>query len=127
MHENEITRVIVDTAMQIHRDLGPGLLESVYETILAHALTMRGLQVERQRRIPIEYDGIHFDEGFQADLIVEGKVIVELKSQESVKPVHKKQVLTYLRLTGLKVGLLINFGEALLRDGITRLVNGLEE
>jgi GxxExxY protein len=124
MHENEIGTMIVDSAFHLHQDLGPGLLEIVYEVTLATKLRKRGLSVERQVPIPIEYDGQKFDEGFRADLIVEGKVIVELKSVEKVHPAHKKQVLTYLRLTGMKLGYLLNFGEALMKDGITRTVHG---
>jgi GxxExxY protein len=125
MTENEIAAQIVDAAYKIHTRLGPGLLESVYEVVLAHELKKRGLRVVRQVPIPIIYDDIKFDEGFRADLIVEGKVIVELKSVEALLPVHKKQVLTHLRLANLKLGLLINFGEALIKDGISRIVNGL--
>jgi len=125
MTENEIAKIIVDAAFQIHKGLGPGLLETVYEVILAYALKKRGLKVERQVPLAIVFEGIKFDEGFRADLIVEDKVIVELKSVEKVIPVHKKQLLTYLRLTDKKLGLLINFGSELIRDGISRVVNGL--
>jgi len=125
MTENEIATQIVDAAFKIHTKLGPGLLESVYEVALAHELKKRGLRVERQASIPIVYDDIKFDEGFRADLIVENKVNVELKSVEAVLPVHRKQVLTHLRLTNLKLGLLINFGEELIKNGISRIVNGL--
>jgi GxxExxY protein len=104
--------------------LGPGLLESVYEVLLAHRLRQAGLQVQRQVRIPIEFDGIQFDEGFRADIIVNGKVILELKSVESIHPAHKKQVLTYLKLTGLKLGYLLNFGAPVMKDGIYRIING---
>jgi len=124
MHENEIGTAIVDCAVRLHQDLGPGLLETVYEAILARKLQQRGLSVERQVPIAIEYEGLKFDEGFRADLIVEGKVIIELKSVEKVHPGHKKQHLTYLRLTGMKLGYLLNFGEALMKDGITRIING---
>ena len=124
MDENEIGSAVVDCAVALHRDLGPGLLETVYEVTLARALERRGLQVERQVAVPIEYEGERFAEGFRADLIVEGKVLLELKSVERVTPAHKKQLLTYLRLTGLKLGYLLNFGEALMRDGITRTING---
>ena len=127
MTENEIAKAVVDAAFQVHTKLGPGLLESVYEIVLAHELTRKGFQVERQKPVTIEYDGLKFDEGFRADMIVNGKVIIELKSIETVLPVHKKQLLTYLRLTNLKLGLLINFGIALIKDGISRIVNGLEE
>jgi GxxExxY protein len=127
MTENEIGRIIVDCAVQIHKELGPGLFESVYEVILAHALAQLGLQVERQVPIAIEFHGISFEEGFRADLIVEGKVIVELKSVEAVSKAHKKQVLTYLKLTGMKLGYLLNFGDALMKDGISRILNGRVE
>jgi len=124
MKENEIGSIIVDSAVDLHRNLGPGLLETVYEVTLARALERRGLAVQRQIAVPIEYQGETFSEGFRADLIVEELVIVELKSIERVTPAHKKQLLTYLRLTDLKLGYLLNFGEALLRDGITRTING---
>lgn len=124
MNENEIGTIIVDCAVELHRSLGSGLLETVYEVTLARALERRGLSVERQVSIAIEYRGEIFEEGFRADLIVEGRVIVELKSVERVTPAHKKQLLTYLRITGLKLGYLLNFGEALMRDGITRTING---
>ena len=126
MTENEISQIIVDTAFQIHKRLGPGLLESVYEVILTHALDRRGLKVARQVPVPIVFDGIKYDEGFRADLIVEDKVIVELKSVEKIAPVHKKQLLTYLRLADKRLGLLINFGLELIRDGISRVVNNLK-
>jgi len=126
MTENEIAKIIVDTAFQIHKRLGPGLLESVYEVILTHALDRRGLKVARQVPVPIVFDGIKYDEGFRADLIVEDKVIVELKSVEKIAPVHKKQLLTYLRLADKRLGLLINFGLELIRDGISRVVNNLK-
>ena len=125
MTENEIAKIIVDAAFHIHKKLGPGLLETVYEVVLAHELKRRGLTVGRQVSIAIIFDGIKFDEGFRADLIVEDKVIVELKSVENIAPVHKKQLLTYLRLTDKRLGLLINFGSELIRDGISRVVNNL--
>jgi GxxExxY protein len=127
MHENEIARLIVDAAYQVHTTLGPGLLESVYETVLTFELTKRGLVVSRQTPIPVMYKEMSFDEGFRADLVVQGKVILELKSVEKVAPVHKKQLLTYLRLSDKRLGLLINFGKALIKNGITRIVNRLEE
>jgi len=127
MTENEIAKIIVDAAYHVHKSLGPGLLESVYEVILAHALEKGGLRVKRQVPVPIVFDGIKFDEGFRADLIVEDKVIVEFKSVEKVMRVHKKQLLTYLRLADKRLGLLINFGSELIRDGISRVVNGLKE
>ena len=124
LHENEIGGRILNSAISLHRDLGPGLLESVYEVLLAHALEEAGLKVERQVIIPIHYKNIQIDEGFRADLIVEEKVILELKSVERTNPAHKKQLPTYLKLSGLKVGYLLNFGEALMKDGITRIING---
>lgn len=125
MTENEISKEIVDAAYKIHTKLGPGLFESVYEAVLTYELTRRGLVVVRQEPIPVVYEGVSLEEGFRADLIVENKVIIEIKSLEAVHPVHKKQLLTYLRLANKRLGLLINFGEALIKDGITRLVNGL--
>jgi len=127
MTENEIGTIVLEVAIHVHREMGPGLLESVYEVILFHELKKRGLKVERQVPIPINYDGIKFDEGFRIDLIVENKVIVELKSVEHVSAAHKKQLQTYLRLAGFKLGYLLNFGDALLKKGIVRAVNGLEE
>ena len=109
MTENEIAKIVVDAAIQVHRTLGPGLYESVYETILAHELSKRGLRVERQLPISVSYDGLTFDEGFRADIIVEGKVILELKSVESLSASHKKQIHTCLKLSGLKLGFLLNF------------------
>ena len=125
MTENEIASQIVDVAYKIHAKFGPGLLESVYEALLIHELRKRGLRVEAQKPIPIIYEGVKLEIGFRADLIVEDKVIVEIKSVEAIMPVHKKQLLTYLRLTDKRLGLLINFGENLIKDGITRVVNGL--
>jgi GxxExxY protein len=127
MTENEIGTRVIEAAIAVHRELGPGLLETVYEVILARELNDRGLKVERQVPVAIAYKGIRFDEGFRADLIVEGKVILELKSVERVTAAHKKQVQTYLRLTGCKLGYLLNFGEDVMKTGITRCVNGLEE
>ena len=127
MTENDIARIIVDASYRIHTGLGSGLLESVYEAVLTQELEHCGLQVQRQVAVPVEWDGLRFDEGFRADLIVEDKVIVELKSVERIAPVHAKQLLTYLRLTNKKLGLLVNFGEALIKDGIKRVVNGLKE
>lgn len=126
MTENEIANVIMDAAFSIHRELGPGLLESVYEVILARKLTDMGFTVERQVPVPIQFQEIVFDEGFRADIFVERKVIIELKSIERLQPVHSKQLLTYLRLSGCRLGLLINFGENLLKDGFKRVANGLE-
>ena len=127
MTENEIATHVVDAAYKIHKALGPGLLESVYEAVLAYELEKRGLNVVRQQPIPVVYESVQLEIGFRADLIVEGKVIVEIKSIEAIAPVHKKQLLTHLRLTDLRLGLLINFGAPLIKDGITRLVNGLKE
>jgi GxxExxY protein len=124
--ENEIADRVMDAAFQIHRELGPGLLESVYEVVLARKLTDTGLVVERQVPVPIQFQGILFDEGFRADLFVEQKVIIELKSVERLQPVHSKQLLTYLRLAGCCLGLLINFGENLMKDGFKRVVHGLD-
>ncbi|QDU23518.1 GxxExxY protein [Urbifossiella limnaea] len=127
MTENELAKIVVDACYQIHVRLGPGLLESVYARILEHELAKRGLQVRREVPIPFRYDDIEFDEGFRADLVVDDKLILELKSVESTAPVHKKQLLTYLKITGLKLGLLINFGAPLIKDGLFRLANGLAE
>ena len=127
MTENEIGKAVVDEALKLHRALGPGLLESVYAAVLAHKLRERGLRVDREVAVPIDYEGIRFDEGFRADLVVDDKVLLELKSVERVNSAHKKQVLTYLRLTRLRLGFLLNFGEAFMRDGITRVVNGLAD
>ena len=124
MTENEIGKVVVDAAITLHKELGSGLLETVYEVILARELENRGLAVKRQLRIPIEYHGIKFEEGFRADIVVENKVILELKSVECITKAHKKQVLTYLKLAERKLGYLLNFGEALMKNGIFRIVNG---
>jgi GxxExxY protein len=125
MTENELSKIIVDTCYRIHVELGPGLLESVYEEILYYELNNLGLKVECQKAIPVFWKEIKMDIGFRADLIVEEKVIIELKSVEALAPVHYKQLLTYLKITGLKLGLLINFNEKLIKDGITRIVNNL--
>ena len=127
MKENEIARAVVHAALELHKELGPGLLESVYEVLLADALRQLGFEVVRQHPIPICFRGKRFDEGFRADLIVEGLVLIELKSVEALSRAYKKQVLTYLRLTGIKLGLLINFGDDHLKGNIERLVNGLED
>jgi GxxExxY protein len=124
MMENEIGTIIVDQAVKLHQALGPGLLESVYEAILARKLQQAGLEVKRQVPVPIVYDELSFDEGFRADLILNGKVIVELKSVEKLHPSHKKQLLTYLKLTGMKLGYVLNFGEELMKQGIVRTING---
>ena len=127
MNENVIAKEVVDAAVKVHRELGPGLLETVYEVVLTKELQERGLRVERQVPVPITYGGLRFEEGFRADIIVEGKVILELKSTEQLSKVHPKQVLTYLKLKGLKLGFVLNFGSNLMKDGIERVVNGLPE
>jgi GxxExxY protein len=126
MNENQIGNAVIDAAIAVHRELGPGLLESVYETILAYELTRCGLNVRKQVPMTIEYKGYHFDEGFRADLLVNEMVLLELKSVETIANVHKKQLLTYLKLTGMKLGYLLNFGDELMKNGITRIVNGLD-
>ena len=125
MNENEISSIIVDTCFQIHKELGAGLFESVYEEILFYELTEKGLLVQRQKGIPVVWKEIKLDIGFRADLIVENSVIIEIKSVETIAPVHRKQLLTYLKITNMKLGLLINFNEALIKNGITRIVNNL--
>lgn len=125
--ENELAEIVVDASFQIHRTLGPGLLESAYEAILVHELQKRGLSVAVQVPVPVIYESVRLDAGFRADLIVEDSVIVELKSLEKIAPVHKKQLTTYLKLSGKRLGLLINFGEELIKDGITRIVNGMPD
>ena len=127
MNENEIGRVVVDTAIAVHRELGPGLLESVYEAVLADELTERGLQAVRQVLMPIFYKGKQIDDGYRADIVVNGLVVLELKSIEAIRDVHKKQLLTYLKLSGMRLGYLLNFGEAVMKKGIVRIVNGLPE
>ena len=125
MTENDIAKDIVDAAYKIHTTFGPGLLESAYEAVLAYELRKRELKVDTQEPIPIIYEGVRLKEGFRADMIVEDKVIVELKSLETVHPIHKKQLLTHLRLANKRLGLLINFGALLIKDGISRVVNNL--
>ena len=127
LKENKIAKLVVDAAYHVHTALGPGLLESAYEVVLAHEIEKRGLALKRQVSIPIQHDGLVFDEGFRADMVVEDAVILELKSIESVAPVHKKQLLTYLRLADKRLGLLLNFGAPLIKKGIFRIVNKLEE
>ncbi|MGH9376480.1 MAG: GxxExxY protein [Terriglobia bacterium] len=127
MTENEIATQVADAAFKIRTTLGPGLLESVYEAVLGAELTKRGLQVKKQQAIPVVYDNIHLDIGFRADLIVESKVIVKIKSIEAIAPVRRKQLLTYLRLAGKRSGMLIHFDMDLIKDGIWRVVNGLPE
>ena len=140
---NQIGKEVVDAAVRVHRTLGPGLLETVYEVILSRELERRRLSVERQVSVPIKYEGIHFDEGFRADIIVEEKIILvprshattrpeaqqigPLKSVEQLSKVHHKQLFTYLKLKELKLGFLLNFGASLMKDGIKRIVNGLED
>ncbi|MGY6554795.1 MAG: GxxExxY protein [Wenzhouxiangella sp.] len=125
--EDRIAGMIVDSAVAIHRDLGPGLLESVYEALLANKLGRLGLSVMRQQKVPLRYDGIDFLEAFRADLIINNKVIVEIKTVERLSNAHRKQLLTYLKLTGLRLGILLNFSEALMKDGITRIANAAQE
>lgn len=125
MTENELSKVVLDQCIQIHRTLGPGLLESVYETVLCHELRNARLAFERQKDIRVSYKDLTMDLGFRADIIVESKLLVELKSVETLTPVHHKIVLTYLRMTNLRLGLLVNFHEELLKDGIKRIVNNL--
>jgi GxxExxY protein len=127
MNENEIGSLVVDSAVYLHKKLGPGLLESVYEVILMKLLAKKGISVQRQVSIPIEFEGEYFDEGFRLDLFIEGKVIIELKSVEKITGAHKKQLLTYLRLTGTKLGYILNFGEELMKGGIARIVNDLPD
>ena len=122
---DDITGAIVDASLKIHRDLGPGLLETIYEAVLARELAKRELHVERQKPVSFQYDGLIFDEGLRVDLLVENRVIVELKSVEKLAPVHRKQLLTYLRLLDQPVGLLINFGAVTLREGLHRIVHRL--
>jgi len=125
MTENELSKIIVDTCYQIHVTLGPGLFESVYEEILYYELSQKGLRVSRQQTIPVIWKGVQMGPGFRLDLIVENLVLIEIKSISAIAPVHFKQVLTYLKLTGLKLGLLINFNESLIKEGVTRVVNNL--
>lgn len=125
MTENQLSKIIVDICYHIHVELGPGLFESVYEGILAYELIQAGLTVSRQQTIPVVWRGLQMDQGFKADLIVENKVLIEIKSIETIADVHKKQVMTYLKLTGLHLGLLINFNEKLIKNGISRIVNNL--
>ncbi|GIL23702.1 MAG: hypothetical protein BroJett042_22150 [Bacteroidota bacterium] len=125
MTENELSKIVVNACFQVHRELGPGLFESVYEQCLYFELVQAGLHVERQKELPVIYKSLKMEFGFRTDLIVNQKLIVEIKSQEAIAPVHHKQLLTYLRLSGLKLGLLVNFNEALIKDGIQRIVNNL--
>jgi GxxExxY protein len=125
MSENAVARQIVDAAYRVHTVLGPGLLESVYEAALAYELEKRGLRVIRQQAIPVVYEEVRIHTGFHSDVVVEDEVIVEIKALEIIAPVHKKQLLTYLKMADKRLGLLINFNVALIKDGITRIVNGL--
>ena len=125
MNENEVGTQIVDAAVRLHKKLGSGLMENVYEVILSKLLAEKGLHVQRQVSIPIELEGEYFDKGFRADLFVEGKVIVELKSVDKITDAHKKQLLTYLKLTNIKLGYILNFGAVLMKDGIVRIINGV--
>ena len=125
--ENEIARQIVDAAFKIHTTLGPGLFESVYEAVMAQELSKRGLQFVRQQPLPVVWENLHLEAGFRADLIVENKVIVEIKSVDAIAPVHRKQLLTYLRLANKRLGILINFDVDLIKDGIARVANGLTQ
>jgi GxxExxY protein len=127
MNENEIGMMVVDAAIAVHRELGPGLLESVYEAVLADELAARGLSVARQVLVPIIFKGKQIDDGYRADIIVNELVVLELKSIEAIRDVHKKQLLTYLKLGGKRLGYLLNFGEAVMKSGIVRIVNGLPE
>ena len=126
MVEDEIGTILIETAIEVHRQLGPGLLESVYEVVLAHELDARGIRVQRQVPIRIVYKNVVFDDAFRADLVLADKVIVELKSVEQITKAHRKQIQTYLHLSGTKLGYILNFGAALMREGIVRAVNGLE-
>lgn len=125
MTEEEIATIVVHSSFTIHQGLGPGLFESVYEEVLVYELENQGLMVERQKSIDIEWDGVNLGAGFKADIVINRKLIVELKSVEKLQPVHYKQLLTYLKLTGIKLGLLINFNEPLIKYGVKRVVNGL--
>ncbi len=123
---DEITGEIVDAAFRLHKDIGPGLLESVYETMLARDLERRGLRAARQEVVPFDYDGLRFDNCLRVDLLVESRVVVEIKSVDHAQPIHRKQLLTYLRMLKLPVGLLINFGKPTLREGLQRIVDHLQ-
>jgi GxxExxY protein len=127
MHENEIAKIIVDCSYKVHKEFGPGLLENVYQAALAYELAKRGLKVHTERGIPVEYDGGRLNVGFRADIVVENKVIIECKSVDALAPIHWKILLTYLRLSDMRLGLLINFNVELIKDGIRRVVNDLKE
>lgn len=125
MDEDEISQVVVDSAIEVHRKLGPGLLESVYQACLTREITLRNVPLQEEVAVPIQYKGLLFETAYRLDLLVAGKVIVELKVVESLSPLHKAQLLSYLRLTNKKLGLLINFNVPVLKDGIKRIVNNL--
>ncbi|MBL8703121.1 MAG: GxxExxY protein [Alphaproteobacteria bacterium] len=125
MGENEIGEIVIGAAIRVHRALGPGMLESTYEACLAHEISRRGLDVQRQASLPLHYDGIDLDAAYRIDLLVDGKVVVEVKAVEQMTRVHDAQLLSYLRLGNFKLGYLINFNVALLKDGLKRMVNGL--
>ena len=127
MHENHLSRIIVDSAFKIHTSLGPGLLESVYQAVLSHELKLRGLSITTQQAIPVIYEGVQLEVGFRSDIVVNGKVVIEVKSVDALAPVHAKQLRTYLRLMDLRLGMLINFNVDLIKNGIQRVVNGLED
>lgn len=127
MNENEIAKIVVDSAFKVHSQLGPGLLESAYQSILSYELRTRELKIQTEVMMPVVYDQLSLDIGYRADIIVENKVIIELKSVERIIDLHKKQLLTYLRISNMHLGLLINFGTPLIKQGITRIVNGLPE
>lgn len=127
MHVNELSKKIIGAAIEVHKYLGPGLLESVYEECLSHELSLRYLSFERQKPLPIIYKGKELDCGYRLDIVVENTIILELKSCDNIEPIHKAQLLTYLKLTGLNLGLLLNFNVPVMRDGIVRIVNELKE
>ena len=127
MDVEELSAIAVDCGLQVHRDLGPGMLESAYETVLAHLLAKRGLNVERQKTVPIAYDGLIIDQGFRADIVIENKLLIELKAVERLSPVHARQVMTYLKFMNLPVGLLMNFSSVKFTEGLRRLVNNHRE
>jgi GxxExxY protein len=127
MTENEIASIVVDCSIKIHKILGPGLFESVYEEVLSYELEKRGLKIIRQKVMPVHYEELIIEMGFRADIVIEDKIILELKSVETLNKVHHKQLITYLRLSDKRLGLLINFNVNLIKDGINRIVNKLEE
>ncbi|KAA3620171.1 MAG: GxxExxY protein [Calditrichaeota bacterium] len=124
MNENEVSKIVVEKALKIHTTLGPGLFKSVYHSVLVYELEKADLQIEAEKIIPVNYENTKFDKGFRADIIVNQKLIIEIKSVKNLEDVHFKQLLTYLKLTGLKLGLLINFNEVLLKNGLKRVING---